>query len=144
MSKLTPADVRADPEHWISGGGRWLAENTECDHGYTLVDSCPGCAYDQEVEEVKAEREETMAKVETHFEIEGLRSALAVMTADRDRLHRLTLDQKMLYNHVTADRDQIRDALSEASDKIELAAFLLSQDAGSPVAIRALNALKGV
>ena len=40
---ITPDDVRAFPEYFILGPGRERASATLCDHGYTLVDSCPGC-----------------------------------------------------------------------------------------------------
>ncbi|MUL39613.1 hypothetical protein FZ103_00190 [Streptomonospora sp. PA3] len=47
---LTPADIAADPEYWIAGPGRVLAEATPCGHpgGYRLTDSCPACDADEE------------------------------------------------------------------------------------------------
>jgi hypothetical protein len=40
---LTPADVKAHPEFFISGPGRVRAAETSCNHGYRLTDSCPAC-----------------------------------------------------------------------------------------------------
>jgi hypothetical protein len=40
---VTPADVRRYPEFYIIGPGREAAEQSNCGHGYSLVDSCPIC-----------------------------------------------------------------------------------------------------
>ena len=39
----TVADVQAFPVYFIVGPGREIAERTECEHGYMLTSSCPGC-----------------------------------------------------------------------------------------------------
>lgn len=44
------ADVAAFPVYFILGPGAEAAASTECDHGYYLTDSCPGCDYDAEQE----------------------------------------------------------------------------------------------
>jgi hypothetical protein len=44
--RVTAADVRAYPVYFIHGPGRNIAQNTLCAHGYTLVDSFPGCDAD--------------------------------------------------------------------------------------------------
>lgn len=46
--KLTPADVAADPLHYIAGSGRAEAQDADCSHGYALTSSCPGCDGDAE------------------------------------------------------------------------------------------------
>lgn len=46
--KITPADIKAYPVYFIVGPGREIAERTECDHGYLLVSTCPGCDADEE------------------------------------------------------------------------------------------------
>jgi hypothetical protein len=43
---ITPADVQEFPVYFMWGPGRDRAASTLCDHGYTLVDSCPGCDAD--------------------------------------------------------------------------------------------------
>ena len=40
---ITPADVKKWPYYFINGPGRAVAEQTDCDHGYQLTDSCPNC-----------------------------------------------------------------------------------------------------
>lgn len=39
----TVADVARNPRYWIAGPGHERAWKAECDHGYRLTDSCPGC-----------------------------------------------------------------------------------------------------
>lgn len=46
--KLRPADIRDNPEYFISGPGVALAAATSCDHGYLLTSTCPGCDYDED------------------------------------------------------------------------------------------------
>lgn len=41
--KITPLDVHLWPRYFITGPGQEIASTTECDHGYFLTDSCPGC-----------------------------------------------------------------------------------------------------
>ena len=43
MNRPAPADVRRDPQYWITGPGRDAAHDTDCEHGYRLTDSCPAC-----------------------------------------------------------------------------------------------------
>lgn len=43
---ITPADVKAYPVYFIHGPGADIAGETDCGHGYTLLDSCPCCDTD--------------------------------------------------------------------------------------------------
>lgn len=46
--QLTRTDVTRYPWYYLSGPGRPVAQATDCPHGYTLVDSCPGCDHDEQ------------------------------------------------------------------------------------------------
>lgn len=46
--KITHADVARYPAYFILGPGREAASATECDHGYYLTSSCPGCDADDD------------------------------------------------------------------------------------------------
>lgn len=44
---LTRADMDAYPDYFgVDGPGHDLAAASNCGHGYSLNDSCPGCDYD--------------------------------------------------------------------------------------------------
>lgn len=51
MAKLTRKDIEADPFRYLGdldSKAYQEAKNTNCEHGYTLVDSCPMCDRERE------------------------------------------------------------------------------------------------